>query len=152
MIRRIEVDFAIPVELTDREMQQLCAIVNNAARRTETAEIVHWRAGCGSKPHFSQADALFLGKEADADAPESGEPTWDNEVFYVETHSRERYDTEPLKPISDTSGEGRLSGMCMDGEHAECRRDFSWTDRSGAQEFHCQCVCHVRAARPTETT
>jgi hypothetical protein len=68
-IRRIEVDFALPVELTDKEMQQICEIVNNAARRTETEEIVHWQSGCGSRPKFSKADALFLGKEADDDAP-----------------------------------------------------------------------------------
>jgi len=93
-IRKVEIDFALPVELTDDEMHQLCEIANNAARRTETPEIVHWQAGCGSKPSFSRADCCFLGKEPDEDAPDSGEPTWDDEIFYIETFSRERYKSE----------------------------------------------------------
>ena len=98
MITKIEVDFALPVELTSGEMQTIDHIANEAARRTETPEIVHWAAGCGSKPHYSERDSAFLGKPVEDGAPESGEPTFDNEVFYVETFSRERYPTEPFKP------------------------------------------------------
>ena len=97
-ITKVEIDFAIPVELTDAEMQLLDKIANDAARRTETDKIVHWAAGCGCKPKFSKTDCLFLGKKADEDAPESGEPTWDESVFYIETCARERYEGELRRP------------------------------------------------------
>lgn len=82
MISKIEVSFAMPVELTQGEMMRIDQIVNDAARRTETPEIVHWAAGCGSKPLWR----------------EPLEPNWDDAVFYIETCARERYDTEPFKP------------------------------------------------------
>jgi hypothetical protein len=34
------------------------------------------------------------------DSPLSGEPTWDDSVFYIETATRERYDSEPFKPYT----------------------------------------------------
>ena len=97
-ISKIEVSFAIPVELTDGEMQRLDQIVNDAARRTETPEIVHWAAGCGSKPNWSKTDCKIWGFEPTADSPDTGEPTFDDSVFYFETCARERYSTEPFKP------------------------------------------------------
>lgn len=97
-ISKIEVSFAIPVELTDGEMQRLEQIVNDAARRTETPEIVHWAAGCGSKPNWSKADCKIWGYTPTADSADSGEPTFDDSVFYIETFARQRYETEPFKP------------------------------------------------------
>jgi len=90
-IRKIEVDFALPVELTDDEMRGLCDIVQQVAKRHQPEGMVHWQFGCGSKPVFSQADSLFLGKPIDDSAPESGEPTYNDEVFYIETAARESY-------------------------------------------------------------
>ena len=98
MISRIEVNFAIPVELTENEERQICDIVQAAAKRTETDEIVHWQSDIGSKPHFSKADGRFLRVEVDDDAPETGEPTWDDSVLQINTCSRERYDSERRKP------------------------------------------------------
>jgi hypothetical protein len=95
---KIEVNFAIPVELTDRDMMLIDRIVNDAARRTETAEIVHWAAHVGCKPNYSKADCRFLGKVPADDAPESGEPTYEDDVFYIETCCRERFESEPFKP------------------------------------------------------
>lgn len=89
MIRKIEIDFALPVELTDAEMRQLCDIAQAAAKRHEPEGWYHWQFGCGSKPHFSQTDALFLGKTADPNAPMDGEPTFDEEIFHIETTARE---------------------------------------------------------------
>jgi hypothetical protein len=95
---KIEVNFAIPVELTSGEMQAIDEIANDAARRTETPELIHWAAGCGAKPNWSKTDCKALGLEPTADSPETGEPTWDDSVFYVETCARERYETEPFEP------------------------------------------------------
>jgi hypothetical protein len=84
-IRRIEITFAVPVELTTREMQDLNRIANNAARRSQTPELVHWAAGCGSKPIWN----------------EPHEPTWDDTVFSIDCCARERYETEKFVPYVD---------------------------------------------------
>jgi hypothetical protein len=97
-ISKIEVSFARPVDLTDAEMHELHNIVEDAARRTETREFVHWAAGTGCKPNWSHTDCIALGTTPTADSPLSGEPTWDDTVFYIETATRERYDSEPFKP------------------------------------------------------
>lgn len=52
--------------------------------------MVHWQFGMGNKPIFSQRDAKFLGKEIFTDAPLDGEPTYDNECFFIETACREK--------------------------------------------------------------
>jgi len=99
-ISKIEVNFARTVDLTDSEMQRIHEIVNDAARRTETPEFVHWAAGNGAKPNWSRTDCAIFGYVPTAESPESGEPTWDDSVFYIETATRERYDSEPFKPYS----------------------------------------------------
>ena len=98
MIGKIEVVFARPVELTDAERRQIHDVVNAAARRTETPEFVHWAAGTGCKPNWSKTDCRALGYEPTPDSPESGEPTWDDSVFYIETATRERYANDPFEP------------------------------------------------------
>lgn len=93
-ITRIEVSFAIPVELTDEEHHILHQLISSIAKRTQPDGRVHWLAGCGSKPHFSASDSVFLGKRpasADTLAPANGEePTWSDDVYYLETCCRER--------------------------------------------------------------
>lgn len=84
MIKRIEVQFGIPVELTGEEMRQLQQIVNAAARRSETPTIVHWAAGCGSKSLWREPE----------------EPDWDDSIFFIECCARERYESEPFKPLT----------------------------------------------------
>jgi len=98
IISKIEVSFARPVELTQREMRTIHEIVSNAARRTETPEFVHWASGTGSKPNWSKTDCQIFGFEPTKDSLESGEPTFDDSVYFIETSTRERYDTEPFKP------------------------------------------------------
>lgn len=94
MIRAIEVQFALPVELTDKEMQILCDMVQTIALRHRPPGMVHWQSGVGSKQHFSQADARFLGKAVDPNAPLTGEPSFDDDVLYIETSAREAYASE----------------------------------------------------------
>lgn len=78
-IKRIEVDFAIPVVMTPTLQRHLCNMVNAMARATETDEIVHWQSGVGSKPIWN----------------EPHEPTWDDSVYHIETCARRRYESEP---------------------------------------------------------
>ncbi len=94
MITKIEVDFAIPVELSDDDIQKLDALIQGIAKRHEPKGMLHWCAGMGNKPVFSQADSRFLGKPVNPDAPISGEPTWNDSIFYIETCCRERYPDE----------------------------------------------------------
>ncbi|HVN82273.1 MAG TPA: hypothetical protein VMW38_25030 [Terriglobia bacterium] len=77
-IKRIEVDFAIPVVMTPMIQRQLDEIVSRMARATETDEIVHWASGCGSKPIWN----------------EPNEPTFDDSVYHIETCARQRYESE----------------------------------------------------------
>lgn len=93
-IQRIEVDFALPVSLTDDEQRQLCALIQQIAKRHEPDGWVHWQSGVGSKPNLSQADCRFMGKPVNPNAPEVGEPTWDDSIFYIETTAREAYPEE----------------------------------------------------------
>ncbi|MGA7885257.1 MAG: hypothetical protein WCA44_05895 [Acidobacteriaceae bacterium] len=96
-VSKVEVVFARPVELTDAEQHRIHDVVSDAARRTETPEFVHWAAGTGCKPNWSKTDCKALGYDPTPNSPESGEPTWDDSVFYIETATRERYETEPFK-------------------------------------------------------
>ena len=93
-ITQIRIDFAIPVELTDEEMQALSGFVQDVCDRHCPEGWVYWQSGAGSMPVFSQSDAFFLGKEIDPNAPESGEPTFDHEVFHLDTSAREAYPQE----------------------------------------------------------
>jgi hypothetical protein len=97
-VRKIEVSFARPVDLTDGEMYTIHNIVDDACRRTETPEFVHWAAGTGCKPNWSHTDCIALGMTPTKDSPLSGEPTWDDSVYYIETATRERYASDPYKP------------------------------------------------------
>ena len=97
MINKIEIDFALPVELTDREMQVLDSLIQRVAKRHEPAGMVHWCAECGDKPSFSQADAQFLGKTIDPNAPVTGEPTFDSSILYFATFARESYPEEEAR-------------------------------------------------------
>ena len=77
-IRKIEIDFALPVTMTERIQRELGAIVDRMVRETESETVVHWAAGRGSKPIWN----------------EPHEPTWDASVYQIETATRERYPTD----------------------------------------------------------
>jgi hypothetical protein len=94
MIHKIEIEFALPVELTDAEERELCDMAQTIAKRHQPEGTLHWQSGVGQKPVFSQADARFLGKRVDPNAPESGEPGFDESIFYIETSARAKYEGE----------------------------------------------------------
>jgi hypothetical protein len=89
-ISRIEVDFAIPVEMTQAQQRRLVEAVADIAHAPWNlpTEGVHWLAGTGSKPMWSRVDAAMLGVPAGPDAPHSGEPTFDDTIFFMETNAR----------------------------------------------------------------
>lgn len=93
-ITRIEIDFALPVELTTEQQVALDKLIGEICDANKPDGWCFWPAGMGSKPSFSKTDAMFLGKEVDPNAPESGEPTWDDSVYFVECAAREQYPEE----------------------------------------------------------
>jgi hypothetical protein len=90
VITKIEVLFAVPVELAESERRQLRDMADAIARRHQAPGRVHWASGCGSKPIFSQQDRgmvhpSLIGEKA------HGEPDWDDSIFFIETCEREDY-------------------------------------------------------------
>ena len=90
-VEAIQVDFALPVFIESNQQCRLADLLEEIARSPKNTPEngVHWQSGVGSKPNWSQADAMFLGKPVDTDAPEKGEPTFDDTVLYFETSARE---------------------------------------------------------------
>lgn len=89
-MHRLEVDFATPVFMThdqDRRLHRLLTEVVQAPYN-QPKDGIHWVSGYGSKPRWSQTDAAFLGKPADPQAPETGEPAFDDNVYAIETTAR----------------------------------------------------------------
>lgn len=90
-ITTFEVRFAIPVWITaedqDRFVKTFEAIIR--APYNQLKDGPHWLAGCGSKPNWSQVDSMFMGKPVDPNAPETGEPTFDDETYFMESEARD---------------------------------------------------------------
>lgn len=85
--QRIEIEFAIPVFIPQGALRELDGLLSSIVRMKMNQLVghAHWVSGCGAKPMWSQADAAFLGKSVADDAPASGEPTFDESVYHVET-------------------------------------------------------------------
>lgn len=90
---RIEITFPVPMIFPKDWEQRLADLVNEVceAYEDEHPDRVMWPAGFGSAPRWSKADAAFLGVEASQDAPESGEPTFDDTTFQISCAEREAY-------------------------------------------------------------
>lgn len=94
MVNRIEITFGRDVEIHDPEYQELMKIVGRICDKNCPEGWAFWPIGCGFKPLWSKRDAAFLGVECAPDAPEGGEPSFDESVFTVECASRELYPEE----------------------------------------------------------
>ena len=90
-LSRIEVSFALPIYLTQEKQRELIGLIESIVKEpwNQLEEGVHWVSGIGSRPSFSKADAVFLGRPVDPDAPESGEPTFDDAILSIDTCARE---------------------------------------------------------------
>lgn len=92
-VQRIEISFPVPVNLPDgweRALDSLLGMVCEQYQRENPGRVM-WPAGCGSKPSWSKQDAAFLGIQADRNAPDSGEPSFDDSVYFIEVAEREDY-------------------------------------------------------------
>lgn len=90
-LTKIEVDFAIPVFMSQAQQRKLLDLLAEIVRAPENQikDGVHWVASVGARPNFSVVDAALLGVEPGPNAPPDGEePTYDDEVFHVGTSVR----------------------------------------------------------------
>jgi hypothetical protein len=87
---RIEIEFGINVAITQYQQRMLHELISEIVSDpwNQPKEGVHWLAGSGSKPRYSQADCHFLGIPVDANAPIAGEPTFDDCTLFMETCAR----------------------------------------------------------------
>lgn len=94
LVQSIEISFAIPVWVPIAAQREIDSIVQSLARLRCNTPVghVHWCAAVGSKIHWSQADAEFLGEPVDESSPATGEPTFDDTVLTFTTTCR------PLHP------------------------------------------------------
>lgn len=86
-VERIEIEFAIPTYITQEQQHKLNRLLESICRAPVNTPVggVHWLAGWGSKPIWSQTDARIFGWTTSPDAPESGEPTFDDTVLHGES-------------------------------------------------------------------
>lgn len=91
-VQRLEVEFAIPVYIPQSALRELDGLLSAIVRlkMNQLEGHAHWVSGYGSKPLWSQADARFLGKTPADDMPESGEPSFDDSVYHIETSCIQR--------------------------------------------------------------
>lgn len=89
-ISRLEIDFHIPIFIERNHERELHKLLDKIVRASYNQPVggVHWVSGYGSKPNWSQADQAFLNQPVNPNAPESGEPTFDDTIYHIETYTR----------------------------------------------------------------
>ena len=88
-MRRIEVEFAIDVEVSDEQDAQLYAVISDIVKANTPAGMVHWIVSGGHKPLWSDADvALFPDLGSGRSGRPSGEPDYDEDTYYLQTACR----------------------------------------------------------------
>lgn len=91
LVSKVEISFAIPVFITQEQQSALAQVIDTiTSRECNIPENgVHWLFGTGGKPRWSQCDARLLQQPTTADAPEEGEPTFDDSILWFETSARD---------------------------------------------------------------
>lgn len=101
-VNEIQIVFSIPTFLSAEQDRKLAFLIGEIVESpcNQPTEGVHWVSGYGSKPNWSQTDAAFLGLRPEPDAPEDGEPTYNDSIYQITTTARgfasdfERYKTK----------------------------------------------------------
>lgn len=92
-LRSIEINFAIPVAMTQDMQRRLLSWIDELVSEpfNQPKEGVHWSSFIGGKLKFSDVDAALLGKPRcqDPDKPANGEePVSQDDVYCVETAAK----------------------------------------------------------------
>lgn len=84
LYERIEMEFAIPVYVTQEQQRLLHELFNGILQNPANVPLdgVHWQNAHGPKPIWSQKDMELLAKSATTGAQVSGPPTWDENTLY----------------------------------------------------------------------
>lgn len=116
LIERFQADFGLPCLMTQRQQKALYDAIADIVDSpwNQPKDGVHWPAGSGSMPRWSRADAAFLGKPADGEAPASGEPTFDDTVFYIECCARAFTGDEERKRVEKRRAKQWVGRVCPD--------------------------------------
>ncbi len=94
-MKRIEIEFAIDVEMTEAQEACLTNLVAEIATAHTPTGSVHWLAGGGLKPLWSEADvARFPDIGGGRNGKPNGEPDFDEETLYFRTECRTLYPGE----------------------------------------------------------
>ena len=110
IIRSIEIEFAIPVWMTQDQQRMVHDFVDSITNAScnQIKDGVHWMFFCGGRASFSAVDAALLGKVADPNIKNGDEPTHDDSVFVIETSARQfmSFDERDKKLETRNDGHG----------------------------------------------
>lgn len=112
-ISSFEVQFGMPVWITLEDQQNFQDLFEGIVKApwNQPRHGVHWLAGCGSKPTWSAVDSLMMGKPVEPGAPITGEPTFDDSVYQLESAARTFVsDTERERVEKRRAHEASLAG------------------------------------------
>ena len=90
LLGSIEIHFAISCYVTIAQQKAIFKAVSAIidAPCNQPTEGVHWLAEVGAKPSFSQTDQRVFNLPGSSDAPESGEPTFDDSILHMASCAR----------------------------------------------------------------
>jgi hypothetical protein len=116
VIERFQVDFGLPCYMTQRQQRALHEAVDDIVMSpwNQPKAGVHWPAGSGAMPRWSKVDAMMLGKETDAAAPDAGEPTFDDTVHYIECCARTFVSDDERKRVEKRRSKQWIAHTCPD--------------------------------------
>ena len=103
-LSRLTLETTAHFEVSDGAMRMLDAFCFGLCDQFNHANptMIMWPSSQGARPNWSKQDAAFLGKSTSEDAPDDGEPTFDDSVWQIECTCREDYyGSNPWNPDKD---------------------------------------------------
>jgi hypothetical protein len=98
---RLEVSFERPAYMTQEQQHRLLELLGEIVGNPESQpkDGVFWVSGVGAKPIYSKVDAMFLGVPTNPDAPDDGEPSYEDDVYFVDVAARAFRDEKERKKV-----------------------------------------------------
>lgn len=98
-LQKLEISFPCTVDVPEEVIRKIDALVGEVCELYETQNPtrIMWPACHGCKINWSRTDAAFLGRPADPNAKESGEPDYDDSIYEISVSEREAYEGEREK-------------------------------------------------------
>jgi hypothetical protein len=98
-LQKLEISFPCTVDVPEEIIREIDALVGKVCELYEAQNPtrIMWPAGHGWKINWSRMDAAFLGRPAEPNAKESGEPDYDDSIYEISVSEREAYEGEREK-------------------------------------------------------